>query len=126
MDYENSMIGGTPYDGEIEDFCNPSMDEIAEKLNISYNDVKRGYIKTSVNFSLTEASVFVKFHYDSANECFVINALSCSIDGVKLDNEKRFDLKYAIELELIEAYERECKKNPNIAFWKNINKIMGV
>jgi len=123
----NSMTLGThPCNSEVDGYQNVTLAEVAEKLSITYKDVIRGSVKGKVYFGLTEVYVFAKYHYDAANMGFQIDNLSASVNGLKYNNDERHTLVVFLQDELIEAYEKECKRNPGISFHKHLIETMNI
>lgn len=123
----NSQTLGThPCNSEVDGHGNATLAEVAEKLNITYKDVIKGFVKGKVYFGLTEVYVFAKYHYDAANMGFQIDNLSASVNGLKYNNDERHTLAVFLQDELIEAYEKECKKNPGISFHKHLIETMNI
>lgn len=123
----NTMtLGSHPCNSEVDVHENATLAEITEKLNITYKDVIKGFVKGKVYFGLTEVYVFARFHYSAADMGFKIDNLSASVNGLKYNNDERHTIAVFLEDELIEAYEKECKKNPGISFHKHLIETMNI
>jgi hypothetical protein len=117
----NSMTLGThPCNSEVDGHGNATLAEVAEKLNITYKDVIRGFVKGKVYFGLTEVYVFARFHYSGADGAFHIDNILASVNGLKYNNDERHTISIFLEDELIEVYENECKKSPAVKFQKKL------
>jgi len=123
----NSMtLGSHPCNSEVDGYQNVNTLDIAEALEIDFKDVQAGSFKGTVHFGLTEVYVAAKYHYSPIDMGFKIDSVYCTISGNRMNSKEYADLIIDLEDELIEAYEKECKKNPGISFHKHLIETMNI